>query len=167
MSWLAELSPILDNLLRLHQALYTLAIEKRKVLLKNDIDTLNAITLQEQKLIKAIEAAEASRIERVEQLFKERNLPLSQRTLTDLIKSSTNNEEKTKLAAYREEMLRLIDDLRKENELNQQLLQQSLAFVNMSLDFFTDDPVEDFIYKKPVQSATNSTSNRSFINRKV
>jgi hypothetical protein len=69
------------------------------------------------------------------------------------------------LTSYREELIRIVSELRSANELNQQLLEQSLSFVNMSLDLLTDSPEDDFIYKKPTQSPMNSY--RSLINKKA
>lgn len=158
---------ILDNLASLHKALYTLAIEKKDVLIRGEIDELTRITQREQKLIKGIENAEASRIALVREIYGERKLPLVDGSLSELMKSLTGVEEKAKLNEYRNELLRIVSELRDANELNQQLLEQSLGFVNISLDLVTDNPAEDFIYKKPTQSLVNSKTNRSFINRQA
>ncbi|EAO7496317.1 flagellar protein FlgN, partial [Salmonella enterica] len=52
---------LLDNLIQLHRAMYTLASQKKDVLVKGEIDELVAITRQEQKLIKGVTAAEMAR----------------------------------------------------------------------------------------------------------
>lgn len=157
---------VLDNLIGLHKALYTLAIEKKDALIRGEVDELTRITLQEQKCIKGIENAEASRIALVREIYAERKLPLVEGTLSELIKSLTGAEEKTKLTDYRSELLRIVSELRDANELNQQLLEQSLTFVNISMDLVTDNPEEDFIYKKPTNSSTNAKL-RSIINRQA
>jgi flagellar biosynthesis/type III secretory pathway chaperone len=157
---------ILDNLINLHRALYTLAMQKKDVLIKGDVDELMKITQQEQKLIKAVGAAEAARMETVKELFAEQGLSLSEGTLAELIKLTTVAEEKTRLTNYRNELLRIVSELRDANELNQQLLEQSLSFVNMTLDLLTDTPEQDFIYSKPTTNHNRST-NRTFFNTRA
>lgn len=165
MNNITSLYDILENLTNLHRALYTLAAEKKNALIEGDMNALTRITQQEQKIVKAIDAAEASRIELVKEIYAERNLPFIEGTLAELIKSLTGVEEKAKLTSYREELIRIVSELRSANELNQQLLDQSLSFVNMSLDLLTDSPEDDFIYRKPTGSQQNS--HRTFINKKA
>jgi flagellar biosynthesis/type III secretory pathway chaperone len=163
---LTSLYEILDNLINLHRALYTLAKQKKDVLIKGDIDELVKITQQEQKLIKAVEAAEAARIETVKELFAAQGLSSSEGTLAELIKLITAAEEKARLTNYRNELLRIVSELRDANELNQQLLEQSLSFVNMTLDLLTDTPEQDFIYSKPTANVHRNT-NRTFFNKRA
>lgn len=163
----AALYQLLDNLLNLHTALLTLAGQKKNVLVGGDIDELVRITQQEQKLIKMIGSAEASRIELVTNIYAEKGLPPNDGSLAELIKLVTSAEEKTRLTGYRDELIRIVTELRDANDLNQQLLEQSLYFVNMSLDLFTDAPEEDFFYKKPTNSDVYRNNNRSVINKKA
>ncbi|WP_139491157.1 flagellar protein FlgN [Brevibacillus dissolubilis] len=166
MSRLDELYEVLENLLKLHQALYTFATQKKEILIKGDVTALTAISQKEQKFIKAISAAEAKRIELIDQLFAERGLPVQNATLQDFIKSWTGAEEKQRLTHYRDELMRIVSQLRDANELNQQLLAQSLSFINYSLDFLTDTPEDDFIYRKPTGYGAGTYTNRSMINKK-
>lgn len=166
MAQLDSLYEVLENLIALHKALYTLAVQKKDVLIKGDVDALVQITHQEQKLIRAVEAAENKRMELVQELISTQGLTPKEATLSELIKSLNSAAAKTRLAQVREELLRIVSELREANELNQQLLEQSLSFVTMSLDLLTDSPEEDFFYKNPVKGP-NMPVNRSFINKKA
>ncbi|MFY0543150.1 flagellar protein FlgN [Brevibacillus sp. H7] len=166
MTKLKDLYGILDNLLNLHRALYTLAVQKKDVLIKNEVDELIAITQQEQKLIKAVGAAEAARIEAVKGICTEKGVPLSEASLAELIKLTTGAEEKARLTNYRNELIRIVSELREANDLNQQLLEQSLSFVNKSLDLITDNPADDFIYSNPAADAYRNPK-RTFFNKKA
>lgn len=167
MTKMETLYDLLDNLIRLHKALYTLAIRKKDVLVKGDVDELLAIVRQEQKLVKGITAAETARLDVVKELSAEKGLSLQEGTLAELIKLTTSAEEKTRLTACRSELIRIVTELRDANELNQQLLEQSLSFVNMTLDLLTDTPEDDYIYGKPSTMDSYRQANRTFFNQKA
>lgn len=157
---------LLDNLIQLHKALYTLAMQKKEVLVKGDVDELVAITRQEQKLIKGVTAVETARLNAVKELTTEKGLTPQEGTLAELIKLTTSAEEKLRLTSCRNELSRIVTELKEANELNQQLLEQSLSFVNMTLDLITDTPEDDFIYGKPTAD-TYRQANRTFFNKKA
>ncbi|MGZ0051789.1 flagellar protein FlgN [Brevibacillus gelatini] len=161
-----RLYDLLDNLIQLHKALYTLASQKKDVLVKGKVDELVSITRQEQKLIKGVTAAEAARQSLVQELTEKKGFALQEGTLAELIKLTTSAEEKTRLASYRNELVRIVTELREANELNQQLLEQSLSFVNMTLDLITDAPEDDFIYGHP-NTDTYRQASRTFFNKKA
>ncbi|MBO8164280.1 MAG: flagellar protein FlgN [Brevibacillus sp.] len=164
---MAPLFGVLDQLVNLHKELYTLAAQKKEVLIKGDADALLGITKQETKLLRAVEQVEASRMEMVDQICAAKGLPLKGATLQELIKSVTSAEEKSRLQQYRGELIRIVSELRQANELNQQLLEQSLSFINHNLELLTDAPEEDYIYKHPAGYGAGTPVNRSFINKKA
>ncbi|MGO0063611.1 flagellar protein FlgN [Brevibacillus fluminis] len=168
MDFMNKLYELLGNLRDLHAALLTLAVEKKEVLIAGNTDGLVRIMQKEQKLVKAIEAVEAARIQCIEKLLSERSYPITVKTLDDLIKMTTSAEEKSQLTAHREELLRIVSELRAANDLNQQLLAQSLSFVEMSLDFITAPPEDDYIYHKPNgQLSGGYTQYQSYLNKKA
>lgn len=164
----SNLYELLDNLIQLHKALQTLAVQKKEVLIKGDVDQLLAITTQEKKLIKAVSAAEDTRQSLVAQMFAEQGIHRDNGTLAELIKLTTSPEEKARLMKARDELTRIVSELRKANELNQQLLEQSLSFVNMTLDLVTDSPEDDFFYGRTARSdGYRNSSTRTFFNKKA
>jgi flagellar biosynthesis/type III secretory pathway chaperone len=164
----SNLYELLDNLIQLHKALQTLAVQKKEVLIKGDVDQLLAITTQEKKLIKAVNTAEDTRQSLVAHMFAEQGIHRDNGTLADLIKLTTSPEEKTRLLKARDELTRIVSELQKANELNQQLLEQSLSFVNMTLDLVTDSPEDDFFYGRTARSdGYRNSSTRTFFNTKA
>jgi flagellar biosynthesis/type III secretory pathway chaperone len=158
---------VLENLLNLHKSLLALAADKKQALLAGEIDSLVEITHREQKLIKAVSLAEQNRIGIVQELLKEKGLPGSEGTLAGLLKTLTSAEEKKRLKIIREQLLGIVSELREANELNQQLLGQSLSFVNANLELLTDSPEEDFVYRNPSTHSHHSYASRSFLNTKA
>lgn len=166
MTKMERLYGLLDNLIQLHKALYTLAMQKKEVLIKGEIDELVAITRKEQQLIKGITAAETERQQVVKELSAEKGFPLQEGRLAELIKLTTSAEEKQRLTSYREELTRVVTQLQHANDLNQQLLKQSLSFVNMTLDLLTDTPEDDYIYGQSTADSYRQAS-RTFFNKKA
>lgn len=167
MSDMTALFENMDRMVALHKALYTLAVEKKEILVKGDAEELVRIVNQEQKLIKAVEAAEAERSETIHRLCEAKGLPAADDvTLQDVANWVTNPGEKAKILSYRDELLRIVNELRQANELNQQLLEQSLSFIHLNLELLTDVPENDFTYKPPTQTGVSSAS-RSFINKRM
>lgn len=166
MTKMMTLYELLDNLIQLHKALYTLAMQKKEVLIKGKVDDLVAITRQEQQLIKGITSAEAARQQAVKDLSAEKGFSLQEGRLSELIKLTTSAEEKQRLTTYREELTRVVDQLREANDLNQQLIKQSLSFVTMTLDLLTDVPEDDYIYGQSTTDLHRQTS-RTFFNKKA
>ncbi|WP_400162648.1 flagellar protein FlgN [Brevibacillus sp. TJ4] len=161
-----RLYELLDNLIQLHKALYTLATQKKEVLIKGQVDELVAITRQEQQLMKGITAAETARQQTVQELSGEKGFSLQEGRLAELIKLTTSAEEKQRLTTYREELARVVEQLREANDVNQQLLKQSLSFVTMTLDLLTDVPEDDYLYGQSATDLHRQTS-RTFFNKKA
>ncbi|MEK3992169.1 flagellar protein FlgN [Robertmurraya sp. FSL R5-0851] len=158
-----QLVTVMERLLDLYNSLLEKAYQKTKVIEKGDIDALNTLIKEEQKLLAAINKFEQVRQQVVRNFLtpfhvEEENLTIS--TCLTYIDYS----KKDKLADLREELLEVAQKLQKQNELNSELVKQSLQFVHMSLDMFYPKTPE-FNYGPPKQSGP-STSN-SLFNRKA
>src|SRR5699024_5672202 len=64
------------------------------------------------------------------------------------VKKHATTDEKEMLDQLQEELLIVILQLKRQNEFNQQLIEESLAFVNLSLDLMVPHQ-EDISYKRP------------------
>lgn len=125
----AELISILQAQQKLHESLYKLAQRKTEALKKNDADALTALMNEEQKHIFAIRQFEERRVRWVEKTFpNEQNM-----TITRCIELA-DETEREKLAELYERLTETITQLKQANELNKQLLEQSLQFVSAMLD---------------------------------
>jgi flagellar biosynthesis/type III secretory pathway chaperone len=130
-----QLIELLEKHVKLHKGLLELATKKTEVLKKGDMEALTGIMKEEQKYIAAINQIERERTRVVEAMVSGED----ERTLTACI-LRTEGTERTILEKLRDELSVVISELKNINLLNQQLTQQSLQFVNMTLDMVMPQP---------------------------
>jgi hypothetical protein len=124
---------ILEKMVKLQKSLYQIALKKTDILKADDIEALGQLIKDELKHIKAIEMVNGER-ERIQpQLANELSLPPTNITISELLKSSIL-KDKEGLKRLQLELVEQTQSLQEVNEFNQQLLQQSLNFVNLNLD---------------------------------
>src|SRR5690606_31139911 len=120
----------------LHEALLKNALKKTEVLKKGDVDSLQEIMREEQKLTTAITMMESERQTAAQSFLKQNGD--GEITMVDCIAAATPEAAAT-LRALQEQLVSVIDKLQEQNELNKQLIFQSLQFVNMNLDLLQPD----------------------------
>ncbi|GFZ97608.1 hypothetical protein GCM10008018_49830 [Paenibacillus marchantiophytorum] len=155
-----SIQPLLDTMDKLqeaHEALLELAKGKTPVLISNDIDQLNMIVNRENKWVRAITEANQQRIQIIGSYLISRGYnPNPKITVGDLIKVIFKAEEKQALMEAQHKLLATIEDLKANNVINQQLIEQSLSFVNYSLDLVMGPPEDDLVYRNPNQARSGN-----------
>ncbi|QPC47516.1 flagellar protein FlgN [Mangrovibacillus cuniculi] len=138
----------LEQLYTLHTHLHALAEKKASIVKQGDLESLQQLLKDEQKYISAINTLEKQRQKEAAELL---NVPGTQPvTITECIKASASPVAE-KLVEVRQKILDVTEKIKRQNELNQQLLYQSLQFINMNLDIL--DPKEtQATYSKDVQN---------------
>lgn len=154
---------LIDKLYAIHEELLELAKEKTPVLVGNDINQLNRIIHKENKLIRQIADMEQLRVQVIgEYLISRGYNPDPRVTISDMVRIVFKAEEKKALTEGQKRLLDRLNELRKQNEINQKLLEQSLAFVNFSVELLAGDPDQDIIYKRPAGPMSVSARNGIF-----
>lgn len=159
------LTDILAELIQLHKRLNELALEKVDAVKKNEIATLNDIIKQETSLIKKLTRAEQSRMNAIQQFSKEKGLVIENVTMETIIEHSSNEEQ----PQLREQFHCLLDEmtrLREMNELNKMLIEDSLRFVNLSLDLLSPD-ISDMNYERPTTKESGAIEQRSIFDSRA
>lgn len=150
MSSIQALLESMEKLQEAHEALLELAKAKTPILVSNDIDQLNMIVNRENKWVRAIAEANQQRIQIIGSYLISRGYnPNPKITVGDLIKVIFKAEEKQALMEAQQKLVVTIEELKKENVINQQLIEQSLAFINYSLDLVIGPPEDDMVYRNP------------------
>jgi flagellar biosynthesis/type III secretory pathway chaperone len=117
----AQMTSLLERLLKSHEELLALGERKTDVLKQGDMKALDVLLKEEDLQIKKLQLIE-----------KERKLKFANVTLADVLEQA-ENDEKENLIQLQEQLIKVYDALKSRNELNQDLIEQSLQFVNMSL----------------------------------
>lgn len=156
---------VMEGQLSTHEELIEVGELKKSCIVNGDVQSLSKLLSRESTLIKKVAALEESREQAVTAYFSEKGMALTAPTMEELLKVTFRLEEKKELRRVREKLLERIAQLKEVNELNQQLLQQSLHYVNISIDLLTDQPNQEFTYSKPQQTA--NPSRRGVFDRKA
>lgn len=155
----------LQQQLELYERLLEMAELKTPVLVRNDVEQLNGISLKERKLFQRAEELEQQRIAQTCMYFTKMGFWTRSGKLSDMIRIVTQPQEKMKLMELQQQLLAKIGELQKANELNQQLITHSLRFIEYSIDLVIEDPNEDVTYQHPMNRAYGNSRTGMFDSR--
>lgn len=142
----------LEEMADLHRQLLALGRRKTRVLVENLTDELSEITAEENRIVARIVDAERELFRQAELFLNGKGFSFDASTsLAEVIKLVFDPQERSALQSARAELLKLLEELRSVNELNRELVEQSLAFVRHSIDLITASPEDDMLYQRPDQ----------------
>ena len=130
----------MEKLLKLHKSLYELAQKKTDIVKNADMDALNQTLKDEQAHIAAINILENDR-----QKIARALVPGTEKPTMDDCLNMVDDDSREALDHLRTELVDVISQIRQRNDLNQEMIYQSLQFVNLSLNLVAPQP-EDFNY---------------------
>ncbi len=116
----------------LHETLLQIAMKKTSVLVNKNITELHQLINKEQSAITIIQQVENERMKVVTQLLGNSSKELTLQSCMN----HCNKSEQEILQTLQNKLLDVIVELKKANDLNQQLTEQSMHFLNISLDMF-------------------------------
>lgn len=149
----------------LHLELLESGKKKRQVLIDNKLDELSAILQEESRLIRKVSETEQLWVEAAKRFFMENGLqPEPELTAKDLMDLVSDPGEKQALEEVRRELTGTMHELKQLNALNQQLIEQSLAYVDYTIELLTGMPDEP-TYRNPNDS--KGPERRSVFDRKT
>lgn len=152
----------LTKLERMHKSLLELAYKKTEIIKTGDIEALNQMLKDEQAHVAAIDQLEQQRQIQVTEYLGAKGFAHSDKiTVADVIEATEHEAEKEALTAIRNRLVLLVDDLRKQNTINQKLVFQSLQFVNLTLDSLRPRP-EQINYSGKEVRGTNTVAKKSY-----
>lgn len=161
---LNRLLEILEQMETSHQRMLELGEQKKTAIMKNDVDRLIVINNQESKIVKAIGALDQHRAEAAYALMQEKGIKSKLNlTLNELARLVFDVEEKARLLDVQSRLAHTLKQLKALNQINQQLTEQSLSFINLSLDLLVGAPADSYTYTHPA-SAPAGYQNPGFFN---
>jgi len=131
---------VLSAMLREHEALLDAAKRKKTALIGNDNAGLNGIVKQEVEHLHRIEKLEGERQGMSKLLAARLGLPVPELTVTKMSAIAGTPEEREEILRLSNALTAVIGELKERNELNKQLIEQSLDFVRGSIELLTESP---------------------------
>lgn len=139
---------------QLYSQVLRLAEEKTKVIKSKDLKTLENITKKEQQFIMTMGTFERIRRSILTNIAEELNIEEIE-TVSELL-LFIDEEQGKEIDELRDELLETIQGLKSTNKDNEKLLNQSLEYVNFSLEMMTRVPEDG-----------NRYSNKAAENREI
>ncbi|QCT04572.1 flgn family protein [Paenibacillus algicola] len=141
----------LENLETVHHDMMELSDLKKQAIMENNMDELVKLLNRESKGMKLIEQLERERVEAAYAFLHSVGVKSQlELTVTELARLVFDPDDKQKLLEVQARLSSVLQELKLKNELNQQLLQQSLEFIDFSLDMLTGkSSQEEAIYHHP------------------
>ncbi|MBB5149718.1 flagellar protein FlgN [Ureibacillus thermosphaericus] len=143
---------ILEKLEKMHKSLLEHAYKKTELVKNNDMEELDKMLKVEQSHVAAIEQLEQLRQKKVVEFFQLKGIKVSSPpSVAELLEVIEDEEESQQLSDVRNRLLKVLDDLKKQNDLNQQLIYNSLQLVNVTLNMLRPQPEEINYSEKTVR----------------
>lgn len=144
----------LHNMTVLQKSLTALAKQKTQIIIKGDVKAIQSLMKEENKHIQAIRKVESNLMQETTLFLQNNSLKLESPKLSDAIEIA-EAADKEKLMNGKKELENQICELSKLNQTNQELLKQSLQFVNISLDLLQPD-LDSYNYDRDEQMRPQS-----------
>lgn len=162
------IQPIIDSLSRLeklHQSLLLLAQEKTEALKSGGFDQLQKVLVQERKYVQAINQVEKSRQQAVGDWLRDHSKSLPEPTVSYLLELIPDTAEKQSLEKHFLKLTDVILRVKQQEQLNQELMLQSLQYIELSLDML-DPSLKNLNYSQ-TKSQPASQQSRSMFDSKA
>lgn len=128
----------LNELIFHYKHINEMAKEKTNIVKNNKIEALQKIIKEENKLIRTIRKLEGALMKETRSFLLEKGVSTEEPTISKMIEVA-EDYEKEALLERKNVLENELKELKRQNDLNQQLLEQSLQFVEMSLDLLNPD----------------------------
>ncbi|WP_100405460.1 flagellar protein FlgN [Bacillus solitudinis] len=145
----------LAELIRVHQQLNEAAIKKMDFIKKGDMSALETLVREESKLVSKLRITELIREKQVLTFFNEQGKVTEDVTIGAML-PLLNEDEQSTLAKLQKALVQEVTILKRQNERNQSLVEESLRFVNLSLDLLMPS-AEDISYTRPHEREDQAT----------
>jgi len=127
----------LKKLLEIHDDLLKISEQKTEIVKDGSTEKLQALLVKERKYVRLAEQAETKRMEEVTEWFTSQQLPLDDISITYILENIGDEKQKKLLEELTLDLTETILKLKQQEKLNQDLLHQSMEFVQLSLEMLS------------------------------
>lgn len=125
---------IMEALITEHEHMLNISNEKTELMKAGKIDAFQKLLMQERKQTQAISQLEKKRVQAVDALFQEMGIENTDKTVTVLLEQMEEGQQKREMEAAVSRLIDYIVQIRDVEQLNKELIQQSMTFVQLSLE---------------------------------
>lgn len=165
-----DLMNVLKEIYSYHREMIELATRKKEILINGEIDELSKLIGLESSWVKKIGHLEEKRMSILHAFLQENRYEVKDITMSELTEVLTSSDEKNQLLAMNQKLQSAIDEIQNLNELNTQLIEQSLQYISNSVELITGDGgKQNYTYSKPStqQASPYSSNNKGFFDKKA
>ncbi|BEP30211.1 flagellar protein FlgN [Helicovermis profundi] len=130
-NYVDDLINALQKEYEIYKELTKIADDKKQIIIDGKIKELDKITIREQGLAMSLVKLENYREKVINKIMKDLNIKNID-TITELI-THLDQDSKNKLNTVKNQLIGIIDDIKNKNELNSQLIDQSLKFIDFNI----------------------------------
>ncbi|MBN8235319.1 flagellar protein FlgN [Halobacillus kuroshimensis] len=124
---------LMNKLTQLHKSLLTVSQTKTEALKHNETDEMQKLLQQERKHVQAVKQIEKQRTEAAAEWFKQKGHTGQDETVSAMLELHSGEEKEELQRAY-EALIFVLSDLKQQEALNAELIQQSMQFISLSLN---------------------------------
>lgn len=139
-----KLIQIFQAMTVVHERFNEQAVRKEEAIKTGDMEGLDQVMKEESPLIQQLGKLENTRQHLVQQWMKDKGL-VKENVTMDHLTPLFPEKEREDLQYWQQRLMTEIHRLKEQNSLNQQLLEDSLRFVNLSLDAMSPQDQNQFI----------------------
>lgn len=149
---LTTLIDLLERLDEIHLQMLDLAASKKQAIMENKVESLIQILNKESKYMKAIEQLEREREQAIYAFLQQAGIRSNlQLNLTELSRLVFDLDDKQKLLHIQKKFAATLQALKEANSLNQQLIQQSLSYIDFSIESMSYYSETEATYHHPAE----------------
>lgn len=131
------ISQSLETLIAVHEDLCEFSEQKTEIIKGGSVEMFQKILAEERKYAKRLLLAEEQRQKKVEKWYIDHQLPLENMTITNMLEIIPDEQEQFELEQLTIRLTKVITQLKQQEQLNYDLIQQSMQFVQLSLDMLS------------------------------
>lgn len=140
-----ELMDILEREIGIYEELLKISQDKTEIIVKGKVTELDNITKLEQTLVLNMGSLEALREKTINDLSHEFQTNPWEITISELFRYVDQNQAQ-RLEEYKTKLLNTINEIKTINDLNAKLIQNSIDYINFSVNVLSSAPAADNNY---------------------
>lgn len=149
----------------IYKELLSLSVQKKDILIRNDVAGLNAAVRRETEFLKKLKPLAKYRGVMLEGLSKEAGFK-GVMTWNEVI-ALLSGEERREMEALKEEFAKVVADLKKATDLNRRLIETHLEYTSFCISVLTADTEAPGTYENTGHVTEGAVLRRGLIDQKI